>query len=144
MKKYKLIVSENQMRVMMVALEDYFRTRLGQFTDLSDDLAFCGFDYSQPFDEKRESEFNDRIHRRDDCKELMEQAFRTAQPRLTLNDYYSKTNDMISAIDLWHVMRHQRWKERPNRSNWTVDSYPPSPESGEPLMKIEPIEEEGE
>lgn len=144
MKSYKLTVSENQLRVMMIALEDYFRTRMGQFSDLADDLAFCGFDYSQPFDADREKDFYARIDRRDDCQDLMRQAHGKAQPRLLASDYYNKTPDMISAIDLWHVIKHHWWKENPNRKDWTVDAYPPHPESDEPLMIIEPIEERAE
>lgn len=144
MKQYKLTVTENQLRVISTSLESYFRTRMGQFFDLSDDLAFCGFSYSQPHDEKWSEGFDERIARRDECKEKLDEAFKIAQPRLTANDYYGSTPEMVSAIDLWHVIRHQFWKEREDHKSWTVDSYPPSSESGEPLMEIEITEGKNE
>ena len=137
MKQYKLTVSENQLRVLMIALESYFRTRMGQFIDLADDLAFCGYEYGQPHNGKQEDDFTRRIHRRDSCKDLMDHAFSIAQPRITANGYYPKTPHMISAIDAWRVIRHQFWKEKPNKSKWTTDADEPYQQSGEPLIKIE-------
>ena len=139
--KYRLTVSENQFRVIMIALESYFRVRMGQFDDLSDDLAFNGFDYDTPNDEKRQLDFSTRIGRRNTCKDMMDQAFRIAQPRLRADDYYGKTPDMVSAIDIWHVIRHQRWLDNPNRQHWTVDSTKPWPESGEKLPEVKKIED---
>ena len=139
--KYRITVSENQFRVIMIALESYFRVRMGQFDDLSDDLAFNGFDYDAPNDEKRAQDFGERIARRNSCREMMDKACRIAQPRKTVNDYYGKTPDMVSAIDIWHVIRHQRWLDNPNRQFWTVDSTKPWPESGEKLPEVEKIED---
>lgn len=138
--KYRITVSENQFRVIMIALESYFRVRMGQYHDLSDDLAFNGFDYNAPNDEKRERDFDERIDRRDTCLQMMNKAFQIVQPRRTANDFYGNTPDMISAIDIWHVIRHQRWLDNPNRQSWTVDSTEPWPQSGEKLPEIEKID----
>ena len=104
MKQYNLTVSENQLRVIMISLESYFRTRLGQFRDLADDLVFCGFDHEPPHDDLWEQEFDLRLHRRIDCEDMMDRAFLIAQPRpIAAKGYYEKTPDMMSAIDIWHV-----------------------------------------
>lgn len=140
-KMYKLTVSENQARIIMDALESYFRCRMGQFFDLADDIAFNGYDYEK--DKANGSvEFNHRINFRNDAEELFNKAFEMARPKLkSADDYYSKTPDMRNAIDIWHVIRHQFWKENPNRRDDTTDSYPPFPTCDEELIKIERIDE---
>lgn len=140
-KMYKLTVSENQARIIMNALESYFRCRMGQFFDLAEDIAFNGYDYTAEQDVNK-PEFNHRINYRNDAEELFNQAFELAKPKYkTADEYYQKTPDMRNAIDIWHVIRHQFWKENPNRRDDTTDSYPPFPTCDEELIKIEKVDE---
>lgn len=138
---YKLSVSKNQLRVIMDALECYFRTHLGQYFDLANDIAFNGYDYEKD-KANGGSEFNRRINCRNDAQEIFNQAFELAKPRYTKADeYYQKTPDMRNAIDIWHVIRHHFWKENPDRRDDTTDSYPPFPTADEELIKVERIDE---
>ena len=132
---YKLTVSKNQMRIIMNALECYFRNHMGQFGDLADDIAFRGYDRNKDTDR---SEFNHRINYRNDAEDLFNQAYRLA----SFGDmFHYKTEDERNAIDIWHVIRHQFWKENPNRRDDTTDSYPPFQTTDEELIKIEKVDE---
>ena len=142
MKLYIFHVSKNQAMIIMVSLEEYFRTRLGQFSTLSDDIAFNGYDPDNRDKEGADNDFQHRINYRNDAEEMFNYAYEMAKPKYKCaDDYYSKTPDMRNAIDMWHVIRHQFWKENPNRSNSTTDSYPPFPTCNEELIKIERIDE---
>ena len=135
--EYKITVSRNQLRVIMIGLESYFRTRLGQFRDLSDDIAFNDFEYNRDVD-GNEKEFNERIRRRNIAEDIFNDAFNVAKPVYSDKDrYYKASVDMNSAMDIWHVIRHQFWKENPNRNNSTVDACEPSSLTNEELPKIE-------
>lgn len=139
--KYKITLSQNQARVIMIALESFFRTRMGQFFELVDDISFNGFDPYGDDGEGKDNDFHNRISRRNDAEELFNGAYDIAKPKYrTADRYYEKTSDMRNAIDIWHVIRHQFWQENPNRSNSTTDSYPPSPTCNEELIKIERID----
>lgn len=142
--KYKITLSQNQARVMMIALESYFRTRLGQYSDLADDIAFNGYDQDGRDKEGADNDFNHRVNYRNDAEEMFNYAFEMAKPKYTrADDYYGKTPEMRNAIDMWHVIRHRFWEENPNRSDSTTDAYPPFPTCDEELIKIERIDEDG-
>ena len=131
---YNLKITKNQMRVIMVALEDYFRTRMGQFFDFASDVAQNGFVYIRD-NPDNDRLFNEYINRRNESQDLFEKAFDVAAP----NRYErKKTPDMVTSIDIWHVIRHQIYLEYPEpKDHYTVDAYPPSPWGEEPLPKIE-------
>ena len=141
--QYKITLSQNQARVMMIALESFFRTRLGQFFDLADDIAFNGYDPDSRDKEGADNDFLHRINYRNDAEEMFNYAYEMAKPKYNrADDYYTKTPDMRNAIDMWHVIRHQFWGENPNRRNDTTDAYPPFPTCDEELIKIERIDED--
>lgn len=135
---YNLTVSKNQLRVIMIALESYFRTRMGQFFDFASDVARNGFECTRD-NSDNDRLFNEYISRRNDSQDLFEKAFDVAAP----NRYErKKTPDMITAIDIWHVIRHQRYLEFPEpKDHYTVDAYPPHPCGEEPLPAIKIVEE---
>ena len=130
---YKLAVTKNQLRVIMIALESYFRTRMGQFFALASDVARNGFVYTKDNPEN-DRLFNEYINRRNDSQDLFNKAFDVAAPNLFERN---KTPDMVTAIDIWHVIRHQMYLEFPEpKDHYTVDAYPPIPCGDEPLPKI--------
>lgn len=137
-KMYKLTISKNQLRVIMIALESYFRTRMGQFFDFASDVAQNGFVYKRD-NPDNDRLFNEYIDRRNESQDLFEKAFDVAAP----NRYErNKTSDMVTAIDIWHVIRHQMYLEYPEpKDHYTVDAYPPTPCGEEPLPKIAKEEE---
>lgn len=137
-KMYKLTISKNQLRVIMIALESYFRTRMGQFFDFASDVAQNGFVYKRD-NPDNDRLFNEYIDRRNESQDLFKKAFDVAAP----NRYErNKTPDMVTAIDIWHVIRHQMYLEFPEpKDHYTVDAYPPTPCGNEPLPKIAKEEE---
>lgn len=137
MKQYKITLSRNQLRVIMVALEDYFRTRMGQFFDFSSDVARNGYEYCKDNPEN-DRLFDDYIRRRNESEEMFRRAYDVATPDIMKR---GKTPDMETAIDIWHVIRHQRYLEVPEpKDHYTVDAYKPFPVTNEPLITIERIE----
>ena len=133
--KYKIELSENQARVVQNALESYLRLRMGQFFDYADEIASAGYEYDK--DNPRNSElFNEYINRRNDAEDMFNRAFRTAQPKMQ-----NKTDDMITAEDIWRTIRYRRWSDREEpKPHYTVDAYPPMRIGNEPLPNIEKVE----
>lgn len=132
---YEMKLSEKQLVVIMKALDEYCRVRMGQFFDLSDELAFMGFDYQNHTD----AEFDERIERKDAAKSVFEGAYRIACPV-----WRQKSEMAMVAEDLWRVIRHERWLEQPDdeKYHWTVDAADPLIISGEPPATVRRVAED--
>ena len=109
---YKIKLTEEQMRVTKIALEEYFRLRMGQDYDFSMDMAMMNRDLSED-NSKHTKIFDECIHRRDHLNELMRAYFRIAfEP-----DGYpkEKTEDMMIAECIWDSIRcclgQSRWNQ---------------------------------
>ena len=97
------------------------------------DVAKNGFEYTKD-NPDNDRLFDEYINRRNDSQDLFEKAFDVAAPNMYER---KKTPDMITALDIWHVIRHQMYLEYPEpKDHYTVDAYPPSPWGNEPLPKI--------
>lgn len=130
-KKYKITLTEEQMRVTQNALEEWFRLRLGQCTDFSNDMAFL--DYKQPEDvTKREVAFRDRICRRDAIREIMRAVFHIAFPNNGYGVIDEKTPEMLIVEGLWESIKFARGLSRWNK---------PFQIGSEPVPKIEVIDD---
>ncbi len=108
-KTYKITLTEEQARVTMIALEEYFRLRMGQDYDFSQDMAGLKIDFSK---EKpvQEEVFARYISRRDHLNELMRAYFRIAfEPEGYLKE---KTEDMMIAECIWDAIRYKRGLSR--------------------------------
>lgn len=129
MKKYKIELTENQLRVVTKAIEEYFRLRMGQDMDFCDDLAFMYTDLS-PENPKHDKIFERALSRRDHLRELMVAFFRIAfEPQ---GYPQRKTDDMLIAEDIWDAVRVATGKSR-----WEN----PLHVSEEPLPIIEEVSE---
>lgn len=109
---YTITLTEEQMRVTQNALEEYFRLRMGQDMEFSNEMAMLNA-RDMSGDEHRK-EFDAFIHRRDHLRELMYAFFRIAfEPTGCLKE---KTEDMMIAECIWDAIRfargHSRW-DRP-------------------------------
>lgn len=137
-KKFSLELNENQMQLVKVALEEYFRIRMNQWWDLADGLVSKNIDLS-PENPQHEKVFNDFITRRDCVRSALESVGRM------LWDYTNnpKTEEQLMAEDIWQVIRYTLWNERhaPGEDTWCVDSRPPMRCSKEPLPKCRRIED---
>ena len=123
-KKYTIELTENQVRVIQNALEEYFRLRMGQDAEFCTDMAELNADLS-PDNPHHELIFDRYIQRRDHMEEVMRAFFRIAfEPTGYLKE---KTNDMLIAECIWDSIRCVR-----GLSRWEQ----PLPTGSEPVPKI--------
>ena len=102
---YHVKLTEKQMRVIQLALEEYFRLRLGQAEDFCNDMAMIDREFPKDKNE-HDRVFNAYINRRDHLKYLMDAFYNTAfEPDRYLNE---KTDDMMIAECIWDAMRFAR------------------------------------
>ena len=123
-KKYTIELTENQVRVIQDALEEYFRLRMGQYTEFCTDIAGLNADLS-PDNPHHELIFDRYIQRRDHMQEVMRAFFKIAfEPTGYLKE---KTDDMLIAECIWDSIRCVR-----GLSRWGK----PLPTGLEPVPKI--------
>ena len=136
--RYTLKLSEEQAEIIKIALEEYFRLRMGQFSDLSINLSFAGYDRNNHNTE----ELNTRNERRWSAESVFKAALDVAQPMRKHGVYPEQTIEMRRAQDIWQVIRHRLWKDRHgDKNDWCVDAREPMPMTDEPLPKMEKMDE---
>ena len=136
---YSMVLTENQVRILSVALEEFVRLRLGQTGDLADDLAQYDFNLTEKEDPDRKEKFDAYIRRRDEAKEYFDKGIRAAQPMRGIMPMYSKERELI-AEDMWYSIRHGLWLENgmPGGTD-SRDSCPVYPVSDEPPIEFKKI-----
>ena len=136
--KYTLEITEKQAEIIKIALEEYFRLRMNQTWDFADDICFDGFDYENHTKE----DFNERMERRDLFKLELESLMNVVHPLQFRGKFREQTIEMLRAQDVWQVIRHKLWIDRHgDEDSWCVDSRKPMCMTGEPLPKMEMLEE---
>ena len=129
-KKYKVELTEDQMRVVQKCTELYVRCMLGQPHDLADELTFGTVTF--PEDEDEKGKVIDRtLYKKNAIYEMLRAVFRVAFP----NGYGTpdeKTEDCMIAECIWDAVRFARGKSR-----WSE----PFQIGGEPVPKIEVIDD---
>lgn len=137
--RYTLELSEEQAEIIKIALEEYFRLRMNQTWDFADDMCFDGFDYKN----HTEGDFNERIERRDMFREELGSLLNVVHPlQFRGGKFREQTIEMRRAQDIWQVIRHRLWKDRRgDKDDWCVDAREPMCMTGEPLPKMERVEE---
>lgn len=136
--RYTLELSKEQAEIIKIALEEYFRLRMNQTWDFANDICFDGFDYENHTKE----DFNERMERRDLFKSELESLMNVVHPLQFRGKFREQTIEMLRAQDVWQVIRHKLWKDRHgDKDDWCVDSREPMPMTGEPLPKMERVEE---
>ena len=140
--KYRIEISEEQLRVIGLAVDEYMRLRMGQFDALAEDLAYDGV----PRVEACRGEYiydTALIKRRDSIEKLFEAAYKMAFPP---RGYRERQHDSWgTCIDLVHAIEHQQWLNAPDGKKeapgTTYRSHGPVPLGREPYPKIERVEE---
>lgn len=142
--EYVVRMNERQLRLIMRAMEEYGRLRMGQTWDLSDDLAFQHYDRTAERENGEYKEFDRRILRRDACRELLDLAMRAACGGDYLN-HWQKTEDVEVALDMYCTVRKFFWEQRPEseKDTWTVASGPLYLMGPDPKMEIEKVTVDG-
>ena len=138
--KYTLEISEKQAEIIKIALEEYFRLRMNQTWDFTDDICFDGFNYKNHTKE----DFNERIERRDMFRDELEKLLNKVRPlQFSGNKFREQTIEMRRAQDVWQVIRHKLYIDRGGDPNgWCVDARKPMSMTGEPLPKMKGINDE--
>lgn len=129
--KLKIELSEEQLQLLINALEVNFRFMMGQGSIVADLLSQCP-DKSKFNDEKEWNKVFDRyLLTRDlagkllnDCSELM------YGNRLLHEDTHRLS-------DMWSVLRHTKYNLQQNRDDWDVRGDKPFQMSDWELMKVE-------
>lgn len=127
--KYTVTVSKEQLRVIQNACEDYLRTRMGQFWNLTQDIANADV-WSD--DMQYLTQINmERIR-------AAEEVFGCAY-RLLDGQQRKKTQEMMIVEELFMQIRHDLYMERPEseRSYWCTSSDEPLKLTDEPRIIIE-------
>ena len=137
--RYTLELSEEQAEIIKIALEEYFRLRMNQTWDFADDICFNGFNYENHTKE----DFDERIECRDMFRDKFEKLLNTVHPlQFRGGKFREQTIEMLRAQDIWQVIRHKLWKDRHRDGcDWCVDAREPMCMTGEPLPKMERVEE---
>ena len=123
-KKVTIELNETQARIVLAAVEEWFRLRMGQSHDLSDGLAFLGYVHDKNCPEA----FNRRIQTRDAVDEVLKAAFRIA---FGYNGVCERTPPEVHvASDIWSALRYEL---SPKDAAWDRTPFQMGPE---PLPKI--------
>lgn len=123
-KKYRLTLTEKQLRVINVALEEYFRAALGQWDLLAERLAFRGLN-----DHPNNIELVRRMTKKDAARRMLNAVGEILVDRY---DIPKQEEDMI-AIDMWRILRRELTPESLKQEIYR-DTYR---ESDEPPIKVE-------
>lgn len=135
MKQYNLIINEKQAQVIKIALEEYFRIRMGQTSDLAESLASTGFIYNKE-DPENTNKFNEYLKRRDETQLLLNHAIRVSQPVKV----WPLPDECLIMEDIWQVIRQQLYLDRGgDPDGMSVEARNPLQVSQEPLPKMEKI-----
>lgn len=126
-RKYRITLTENQLRVINAALEEYFRAALGQWDLLAERLAFRGFN-DHP---NNNIELVRRMTKKDAARRMLNVVGEILVDRY---DIPKQEEDMI-AVDMWRILR---WGLTPESLKQEIppDAYC---ESDEPPIKVEVI-----
>lgn len=124
MKKVTIEMSETQARIVLEAVEEWFRLRLGQYHQTADGLAFLGFRYS----EDKRDEFDERITRRNHINYILSAVMNIAFPYTSVPiTTYPEVN---IASDIWSQLR---WDLSEKDTTW---DRTPFQMGTEPMVKV--------
>lgn len=98
-RKVTMEMTEKQARIVLEAVEEWFRLRLGQYHMTADGLAFLGFQYSE---DKRE-EFDNRIIRRNCINHVLRAVMSIAFPYTSVPT--TTEPEVNIASDIWSQLR---------------------------------------
>ena len=126
MKKITIELTEPQARVILAAVEEWFRLRLAQRSDLANGLAFLGYDWNKT---NQEREFDKRIERRNSIDVVIQAMLDIAFPYIKHGIPFEVTPETHIASDIWSQLR---W-ELSTKDEWMSTPFRMGPE---PMPKI--------
>jgi hypothetical protein len=126
-KKVTIELTETQAVIVLQAIEEWFRLRMGQYSDLANGLAFLGFKH----DPGSQQDFDRRICRRDAIQEVIKAMQRIAFPNYGAPEKIEPEVNVAS--DIWSALRY----ELGEKNEWAAT---PFQMGTEPLPKISVVE----
>lgn len=139
--KYRIEISEEQLRIIGAAVDEYMRIRMGQFDALAEELVYDGVDRAKAYEDKYQyGILNERSH---NINTMFMNAYKMAFPPL---GYRERNHESWgTCIDLVHAIEHQQWLDAPEDKKeapgTTYRSHGPVPLGREPYPKIERVDE---
>ena len=127
-KKVTIEMNETQARLVLAAVEEWFRLRLAQRSDLANGLAFLGYDWNKGH-QKDEKEFDRRIERRNSIDAVIQAMLDIAFPYIKHGIPFEVTPETHIASDIWSQLR---W-ELSTKDEWMST---PFQMGTEPMVKV--------
>ena len=124
-KKVTIELTEKQARIVLVAVEEWFRLRMAQSSDLANGLAMLGFNY----EEHSREEFDERMRKRDALQAVIDAMLRIAFPWRGHIEGHEIAPEVHIASDIWSQLR---W-ELSTKEAWMST---PFQMGSEPMPKI--------
>ena len=124
-KKVTMEMTETQARLVLTAVEEWFRLRMGQSHDLANGLAMLGYDRN---DHDREK-FDDCLRKRDALQAVIEAMLKIAFPWRGYGTGHEIQPEVHVASDIWSQLRY----ELNPKEEW---GYTPFQMGTEPMVKV--------
>jgi hypothetical protein len=129
-KKVTIEMTETQARLVLTAVEEWFRLRMGQSSDLANGLAMLGFDYKENDREK----FDACMQKRDALDAVIKAMLKIAFPWRGYGTGHEIQPEVHIVSDIWSQLRY----ELNPKTEW---GYTPFQMGKEPMVKVT-VEEE--
>ena len=130
-KKVTIEMSETQARLILTAVEEWFRLRMGQSSDLANGLAFLDFDRKEHDDKK----FDACLRKRDSLQAVIDAMLKIAFPWRGYGTGHEIQPEVHVASDIWSQLRY----ELNPKEEW---GYTPFQMGTEPMVKVTVKEED--
>lgn len=138
-KKVTIELTEVQAGIVLEAVEEWFRLRMGQYSDLANGLAFHGYEH----DPENKLAFDRRIVKRNAIQEVIK-----AMLRIAFSDYGTPGQiepEVHVAADIWSALRYELSTKEAYMSTPFQMGTEPLPkitveEKSETLLNIDPLE----
>ena len=124
-KKVTIEMNETQARLVLAAVEEWFRLRMGQSHDLANGLAMLGFDYSN----HSRDEFDERMRKRDSLQAVIDAMLKIAFPWRGYGMGHEIQPEVHIVSDIWSQLRY----ELHPKTEW---GYTPFQMGTEPMVKV--------
>ena len=125
MKKVTIEMNETQARIVLTAVEEWFRLRMGQPHDLANSLALLDYDRNEHDREK----FDICMRKRDALQAVIEAMLKIAFPWRGYGMCHEIQPDVHIASDIWSQLRY----ELNPKDEW---GYKPFQMGKEPMCKV--------
>ena len=124
-KKVTIEMNETQARLVLAAVEEWFRLRMGQSSDLANSLAMLGYDYNEPDRDK----FDACLVKRDSLDAVIKAMLKIAFPWSGYGMGHEIQPEVHIVSDIWSQLRY----ELNPKTEW---GYTPFQMGTEPMVKV--------